>query len=100
MLVPEIQEHRAEALAEGERFGLLHRRHRFIAPLEIVVWDARSQVVDVMVADVPAEPLQHPGQLVERAPGERGLDGIPALVLRPIYVLVLVLHVEKPDAEY
>src|SRR5687768_4575728 len=62
--VPELQVDRFPAFPEG------HRRHggekgmRLMAVLQVIVRDLGTQVVDVMEADVSAEPLQDLRQLI------------------------------------
>ena len=50
-------------------------------------------------ADVAGEEAQHARQLEVRAPGERGVVVPPVGMRLPVRVLVLVLHVEEPDAD-
>src|SRR2546429_745533 len=67
LLVPEPEAERFEAAEKGERFYLLKHQMRFVASLEIVIRNSRAQMMDVVVADVAGEPLQHLRQFVEGA---------------------------------
>ena len=67
LLVPELQAHRADALPEGEDRDLVEDLVLVVRALEVVVRDARVQVVDVVQADVPGEELQRLRQLQVRA---------------------------------
>ena len=61
--VPEGQARGAEALAQRECRHLLQEVVLLVAGLQAVVGDDRTEVVDVVVADVAAEPAEEPRQL-------------------------------------
>ncbi len=63
----------------------------------MVIGNRRLQMVDVVEPDVAGEPLQDPGQLVERTALERRPGEIPLLAPRPIDAIELMLHIEQPD---
>ena len=43
----------------------MKKRMGIVAALEIIVRNARTQVVEMMVADVPGEPLQYLRKLIK-----------------------------------
>src|SRR5436305_2049591 len=65
--------------------------------LEVVIRDARAQVVDVMEPDVPGEELEDPRKPKIRAALKCRLVEAPVVVLLPVGVLELVLDIEEPD---
>src|SRR6185503_6080110 len=69
--VPQPQVHGLEAFPQRQRLDLLEQRVVLVAFLQVVIRDARRQVVDVVEADVAAEPLQDRRQLVEAAAAQR-----------------------------
>jgi len=48
---------------QSDGFHLLEQRVGLMAFLQIVIWNARTQMVDVMEPDVAGEPLQDAGNL-------------------------------------
>ena len=68
-----------------------------VRALQVVVGDARAEVVDVVEADVAGAELQHPRQLQVGAAAQRRLGVAPVLAALPVGVLELVLDVEQPD---
>ena len=66
---------------------------------QLVVGDARIQVVDVVEADVAAEPLQNRRKLVIRAALQPGFEEVPVFVPLPEGAREVVLHIEQPDAD-
>lgn len=90
----------AKGVLEGHGGGHLHQVHLLLHLGEEVVGDLGGQVVDVVEADVPGEPLQDPGELEVGAPLHGGLEVLPAGVVLPVGVLKLVLHVEEEDAHH
>ena len=98
LFVPQLQANRADALPEGEDRDLVEDLVVVVRALEVVVRDARVQVVDVVQADVPGEELQRLRQVQVGAALERRLGVAPVLGTLPVDVLELVLHVEQPDA--
>ena len=98
LLIPQPERERLEAADERDGLHRLKQRLGLVAFLEVVVRNARAQVVDVVEADVAREPLQHLRQLVERTALERGRDVVPVARPFPVHAIELVLHVEEPDA--
>ena len=68
-----------------------------VAALEFVIRDAAVVVVDVVVADAAAEPLEDFRQFGANCPS-RTLGNNPTPVAAPVGVLVLMLDVEEPRA--
>src|SRR5271166_7005255 len=63
LLVPELERHRANPVPQRERGHVVEDRVLVVRALQVVVRYARAQVVNVVVADVAAEELQHARQL-------------------------------------
>lgn len=63
LFVPEPEVERFQASAQGQWFYVAKERVGIVASLQIVIRDAGTQVMDVVKADVPGEPLQDPGNL-------------------------------------
>ena len=68
-----------------------------VAGLEIVVRDARTEVMDVVEADISGEPLEDFGKLVKGASFESSAREVPVVFAFPINAFELVLDVEEPD---
>jgi hypothetical protein len=56
-------------------------------------------MMDMMQADITAEPLKHFRQFVIRAPFQSSLQRVPMLMTGPIHSLELMLDVKKPHPE-
>ena len=69
-----------------------------MALLEVIVRDARAEVVNVVKADVSGEPLENFWEFVKRAALECCGGKIPIVFALPVNTFELVLHVEEPDA--
>src|SRR3712207_6141681 len=95
LLVPELEPGGPQGVANRQRRDVAEELELLMAALQVVVRDPRAEVVDVVVADVPAEPLQHLRQLEERAAADRRVGVVPALAALPVGVLELVLDVEE-----
>jgi hypothetical protein len=74
------------------RVGPLEARARLEAFLEAVVRHLEVQMMDVVEADVAAEPLEDAGEVEVRTAGEGGLLHRPRIVAIPVGVLELVLR--------
>ena len=70
---------------------------RFVTRLEIVIWNPRAQVVNMVETDIAAKPLQDRRELVKRGPLERLTQVAPILVALPVGIFELVLNVEQPN---
>lgn len=77
LLVPEPEGERFEAGEQRDGRHGLEERFGFVTFFEVVVWYARTEVMDVVEADAAGEPLQDFGQTVERGAVHRGGDEIP-----------------------
>src|ERR1700690_3918868 len=71
LLVPEPKRERLEAGEESDWLHGLEQRFSPMTLLEVVIGDARAEVMDVMEADIAREPLQHLGQFVKRTALQR-----------------------------
>ena len=56
-------------------------------------------MVDVVEADIAAEPSKHCREIVVRTSFESGIEEIPFRMPRPVRTNILVLDVEKPNSE-
>src|SRR3954464_314608 len=65
--------------------------------LQMIIGNARAEMVNMMKTNVAREPLQDLGQLVKRTPLKRGQRVIPLLAALPVDSLELVLDIEEPD---
>src|SRR5688572_16959725 len=98
LLVPKAEGKRLEARNEGQRLDRLKEGMTFVASLEVVVRNARTEVVNMMVADVAREPLEDARQFIERTALQCGSGEIPVLPALPIDTIELMLNIEQPDA--
>ena len=98
-LVPKPKLNGLEAVEESEFGGVLEEGMGMVAALQVVVWNTRVEVVDVVVADVSRKPLENPWEVVVAAPGHGGGRVVPILTGGPIRVLELVLDVEQPETK-
>src|SRR5579863_9658424 len=99
LLVPETKSERLEARQQRDRLDCLEVGIGVMTSFEMVVRNARTQVMNMMEADIAGEPLQEFGQFVKRAALERRRGVIPILGARPVSALELVLHIEEPKAD-
>src|SRR6185437_3633993 len=86
----------SEALGECQRLDIPKYRFRAVAVLQVVVRNPRFQMMDVMKADVPGEPLQDLGQLEVAAALEGYKPVVPFLATLPVRLVELVLNVKQP----
>src|SRR5687767_1024804 len=98
LLVPETKCESLETSEQRDGLYALKKRIGFVAALQIVVGNARTQMVDVVKANVAREPLENFRQLVERTAFECRSCVVPILPAFPIDVLELMLHVEQPHS--
>src|SRR5688572_9204694 len=96
--IPQFERRRAKALPERQYRDVTELRHRFVRRPQPVVGNARIDMMHMMPANAPREPLEHTRQPIERAAMHRRRYIIPLFVVIPVCVLVLMLHVEQPDA--
>ncbi len=66
--------------------------------LQVVIGDRRTDMMQVVKADVAGGPLQKLRQAIKRGPFHRHPQRIPSLAACPIDTLELVLHIEEPEA--
>ena len=71
---------------------------RLMATLEIIIRNARAQMMNMVETDVAGKPLQNLRQLVERATLQSGSREIPLVTALPVNPLELMLHVKQPPA--
>src|SRR5260221_1190784 len=87
LLVPQAELQRFQTGEHRDGFDSLEKRVGLVTLLEIVVGNARAEVMDVVKADVPGEPLQNSRQLGERAALKRRRRVIPGVSALPVNVL-------------
>ena len=90
-----MQEDRLNALAKREWFYVLEELVLGVGLLEQVVGDLGVEVVDMVEADVAAEPLKHFGELEEGRAFQGRVLVIPIGVTTPVGFLKLVLDIEE-----
>ena len=64
----------------------------------MVIWNTRTEVVNMVVADIPRKPVHYSWQLVKGTALHRAISVIPLLVRPPVGIFKLVLHVKKPNS--
>src|SRR5579862_5748414 len=69
-----------------------------MTPFEKVVWDARTQMMNVMKSNIARKPLEDFRQFIERASLERHSPVVPLPGAGPISPLELMLNIEQPYA--
>ena len=62
--------------------------------LQVIIWDFRTQVVDVVEAYISGEPLDDAWRFKERASMQGHLHVVPLLVVTPDHIFKLVLNIE------
>ena len=65
LFIPQAVSEGFQAGEQSDGFDALKERFRFMTFLEVIVGNARTQMMDVMKANIAREPLQHFGQLIE-----------------------------------
>jgi len=98
-LIPKVKERRLQALANSEGLDGSHFRRFVIAPLQIIIGDSRSNVVNVMIAYVARKPLEQPGQSIVRATLHRNADRVPFFMTGPEHAVELVLKVRNKSIQ-
>jgi len=81
-LVPQAEAQALDAGEQGDRLDGLKERLGTVGCLEMIIGNARAQVVDMMEADVAGKPLENPGQLVIGIALERRILVPPAAAPR------------------
>src|SRR5712675_1158035 len=89
--VPESERERFEARPERDRLDLLKQRVRLVTFLDVVIGNARAEMVDVMEADVAGKPLEDARQFVKRTALQRRRRVTPVLAAFPVDVFELML---------
>src|SRR4029077_19263164 len=90
LLVPEPVGEGFETGEERDGFHGLEKGLGLMTFFEVVIRNPRTEMVDVVVSDVAGEPLQRPGQFVERTAFQRRRSIIPLRPAFPINVLELM----------
>ena len=66
---------------------------------EVVIWNLRVEMVNVMVADVSRKPLENPWKVVVTAACHGGSRVVPIFAGGPIRVFELMLDIKQPEAK-
>src|SRR6266508_1974235 len=98
LFIPKTKSERLEAREQRDGLDALKQRLRFVALLQVIIRNARTQMMNVMKPDVAGEPLQDLGQFVERTALQRRRGVIPFLGAFPVNSLELVLNIKQPHA--
>src|SRR6266545_3165166 len=98
LFVPEPEGEGFKARKQRDRRHALKDRLGFVAFLEVIIGNPRTQMMDVMKPDVAGEPLQHHGQFVEGTTSQRRRGIIPFLAAFPVNSFELVLHIKQPHS--
>src|SRR6185503_705599 len=98
VFVPQRQLKCRKALRKRNHGRAVEERILVVTTLEIVVWNPRAEVVNVVQSDASREPLQHRGKTEMRAASDRRFRVVPLLVPLPVGALELMLHEEQEDA--
>src|SRR5580698_8595084 len=96
LLVPESIGQGLETRQQRDGFDSPEVRVRLMTALEIVVRDARIQMMNMMEANIAGKPLQDPGELIKGTALQRRACIVPILASRPVHALELMLNVEEP----
>lgn len=99
LLIPEMIRNQFQAGKKRDWFYLTEHQMRIVAALEIVVRNSRTQVVDMMIADVSCEPLQDLRQTIKRATLQRSSQKVPLFAPFPIGAVELMLDVKEPHPQ-
>src|SRR6185437_16009448 len=99
VFIPKLHARAIEAGPKRESGCGLKLRAGLERGTQVIVRNARREVMDVMVADIAGKPMRDPRQVVVRASRERGSSRVPRLVPRPVRALERMLHVKKPYAQ-
>jgi len=68
-----------------------------VASLQVVIGNAWAEIVDVMKADIPGDPLQYLRQPVVGAAAQSGCRVVPLVVAFPVNTFELMLDIEQPQ---
>ena len=69
-----------------------------MAFFQMVVWNHRVEVMNMMEANVSREPLHDLGKFVVTASFHRCGGEVPVFTLCPVSILELVLNIEQPNS--
>src|ERR1700690_1984750 len=98
LLVPEPVGGGFETGEQRDGFHLLEERVGLMAFLQIVIRNARAQMMDVMETDVAGKPLQDARQFVEGTAFQSGGNVAPVFPAFPINIFKLMLDIKHPHA--
>src|SRR5256885_5706792 len=98
VFIPERQSKRRKALPQRDDGRTMENRVLLVTLLQVVVRNARAEVMDVVIADAPRHPSQERRQREVRASCDRRRAIIPVLVFLPVRSFELMLHEKEPEA--
>jgi hypothetical protein len=85
LFIPEPVRERFQTGEQGDGFDLTKHLVSLVASFQMIIGDARTQVMNVVITDVTREPLENLWQLVPRQMG-----GGTALK-QPIWIMMVML---------
>lgn len=97
--IAQAQLQRPETCPQRDDLDGVKRRDFIVALLQIIVGNIRTNVMNVMQANIAGEPLEDFGQFEIRAAFQCYFHRIPRSVTRPIRALKLMLNIEQPEPE-
>ena len=68
LLIPKAKGQCFKTFKECDGFDLLEYRVLFVTPFQVIIRNARAQVMDMMKPNITREPLQNPGKFKKRTP--------------------------------
>jgi len=98
IFVPKTKPERVETGKESNGCYRPEERDFFLTLAQRIIRYSRAEMVDVMKADVAAEPPEDFRKPIERTSLEGRIEEAPLMMSRPIDSPVLMLNVEKPKA--
>src|SRR5206468_8563391 len=85
-------------LRQRDHGRAMEERVFVVTPLQIVVGNARAEVVNVVQPNVAGKPAQYERKSKIGASRDRGRGIVPLVMPLPIGLLELMLYIEEPDA--
>src|ERR1044072_2491269 len=96
LFIEQPKTERAQTGQQRDRLYFLEERIGVVTALQIVIWNARAEVVNVVKANVAGEPLQDFREFVKRTSVQSRACEIQTQAALQINVLELMLHVKQP----
>src|SRR5215210_1293876 len=93
LFIPQAEEQRPKAMLKRQRLNLKNRI-LIVALFQLIVGNPWAEVMDMMKTDIPGEPLQDFGELIERTAIQAGVEELPIWVAFPISWVKVMLNIE------